>query len=176
MDKKKKVIVKIQDIEYTIVGLIDQNNADKISGFVNDMIKKVRRSNPFMNKTMTFVLTCVNLADDNIKLKEKNEELNIKLEKIDDIKDLKEQLNTYKDYHNQNNEIIEELKLENKKNKKEFDNYKEFTEQIQRKVKQYQSDLEESRKVILDLQNQLFESQIELVKTNKKSVEGMDEF
>ncbi|MFZ7133877.1 MAG: cell division protein ZapA [Eubacteriales bacterium] len=170
MENKNKVIAKIQDIEYTLIGSVDQKHVDEISEILNDMIIKVKKSNPFMNKTMTFILTCLNLSDEITQLREKNEALELKLERIDDIEDLKEQLATYKKYNQQNNELVQTLREEQESLKKESENYKEMIEQSQRKTKQYQYDLEESRKVILDLQNQLFESQIELVKANKKSV------
>lgn len=174
MEKKNKVIAKIQNVEYTLVGDVDQKQVDKINTVVNEMIEDVRKSNPFMNKNMTFILCSINLSDEILKLQDKYSVLEKKIDQIEDINDLKEQLSTYKEHNKQNNETLNELKQQKEKYKREVQKSNELIEKYTKKIKQYKFDLEESRKTILDLQNQLFESQIELVKSNKSSVENIE--
>lgn len=169
MENKNKVIAKIQDVEYTLLGTVDQKHIDKVSIMVDEMITRVKKSNPLMNRNMVFILSCINLSDEIMKLDQVNKELNEKLKSVEDINDLKEQLTTYKEYNKQNNELTSEIKQERDSLKIELQKTKELVEQYNKKNRQQKFDIEESRKTILDLQNQLFESQIELVKASKTS-------
>ncbi|MPW26296.1 cell division protein ZapA [Alkalibaculum sp. M08DMB] len=168
MENKSKVVAKIQDVEYTLLGTIDQKHIDEISKMVDDMMSIVKKSNPLMNRSMVLILSCINFCDEIIKLNSRNEKLEQKLESIEDVNDLKEQLTTYKEYNKQNNDVNSEMKKERDTLKKELIKSKDLIEQYNKKNRQYKFDIEESRKTILDLQNQLFESQIELVKANKQ--------
>lgn len=168
MEKKAKVVAKIENVEYTLLGDVDQEQIDTICQMVDDMIAKVKKSNPLMSRNMVLILSCLNLSDEILQLKLKNGELEDKLKGIEDVNDLKEQLTTYKEYNKRNSTINEEIKQENDILKKEMEKTKALMEQYTKKNKQYKYDVEESRKVILDLQNQLFESQIALVKGNKQ--------
>lgn len=168
MENKNKVVAKIQDVEYTLLGAVDQKHIDKVSVMVDEMLSRVKKSNPLMNRSMAFILSCLNLSDEIMKLNEKNKQLEEKLKNVEDVNDLKEQLNTYKEYNKENIELTKNLKLEKENLEKELEKSKEIIEQFTKKNRQYKFDIEESRKTILDLQNQLFESQIELVKVNKQ--------
>ncbi len=168
MENKNKVVAKIQDVEYTLLGAVDQKHIDKVSVMVDEMVSKVKKSNPLMNRSMSFILSCLNLSEEIMKLNEKNKELEEKLKSVEDVNDLKEQLTTYKEHSKENGELTNELKQEREALKKELEQSKEIIEQFTKKNRQHKFDIEESRKTILDLQNQLFESQIELVKANKQ--------
>ncbi len=168
MDNKNKVIAKIQGAEYTLVGDISQEHMDEICETVNDMLLDVKKSNPLMNKNMALLLCALNLSECLKNQKMLNDELNEQIGNLENIKELKEQIRIYKEYASRNNEIYQELSLENDRLKEELETSRDSLEQHSKKIKQYKYDIEESRKTILDLQNQLFESQIELVKANKK--------
>jgi cell division protein ZapA len=150
-----------------LVGEITQEHMDEICETVNDMLLDVKKSNPLMNKNMALLLCTLNLSEELKNRQRTNDELRAQIGNLENIKELKEQIRIYKEYADRNNEIYQELSLENDRLKEEMDTVRNTLEQYNKKIKQYKYDIEESRKTILDLQNQLFESQIELVKANK---------
>jgi cell division protein ZapA len=141
-----------------LVGEITQEHMDEICETVNDMLLDVKKSNPLMNKNMALLLCTLNLSEELKNRQRTNDELRAQIGNLENIKELKEQIRIYKEYADRNNEIYQELSLENDRLKEEMDTVRNTLEQY---------NIEESRKTILDLQNQLFESQIELVKANK---------
>ena len=74
---------------------------------------------------------------------------------MDDVIELREQLFTYEEYSKNSSELSNEAKLERDTALEELDKYKELFNQLNKKVKQYKFDIEESRKTILELILQL---------------------
>lgn len=169
MEEMNRVIAKVDGAEYALMGKITQEHMDVICKTVNELLMDIRKTDPMMNKNLALLLCSLNLSE---KLKEADEEiysLSKRLGDMETVEELREQIRIYKEYANRNNEIYKEMAQENEKLKEELDLAKESSSQLGKKLRQYKFDVEESRKTILDLQNQLFESQIELVKANKNS-------
>lgn len=167
MEKLNRVVAKVDGAEYAMVGKITQEHMDNICRTVNVLLSDIRKTDPLMNKSLALLLCALNLSE---QLKEADEEiagLSRRLGDMETVEELREQIRIYKEYASRNNEIYKEMSQENDKLKEELESVKESTNQLSKKLRQYKYDVEESRKTILDLQNQLFESQIELVKANK---------
>jgi cell division protein ZapA len=172
MEKLSKVVAKVDGAEYALVGEINQGHMDVICKTVNGLLMDIRKSDPLMNRTLALLLCALNLSQQLMEKDKKNQALTQQLGDLASIEELREQIRIYKEYANRNNEIYKEMAEENEKLKEELDSVKESANQMNKKMRQYKYDVEESRKTILDLQNQLFESQIELVKANKNAGYG----
>ena len=58
-----RVVAKIQNTEYSLMGTVDQIQMDKISAKVDDMIDKVKNSNSILDGKMIYLISCLNFAD-----------------------------------------------------------------------------------------------------------------
>lgn len=163
---KKPIEVNIAG---TILQVKNDNNETEIKKavtLVNNELEKIRQSNPNINRIYLMVMGCMNLAD--MYLQSENNTQNLK-EEIQDLSD-----------HNLSHEIVVENKnkeIEQLKNKiddlldtqnalkKQLNEKNDLLNQYRDHIKQIKEENEANRKNILDLQNKLFESQIELNKT-----------
>lgn len=170
MGNKRKVYINIQGIEYPIIGDVSEEHITKLASFVDEMISDIIKNNIYISKNKAAILCSLNIADELSKAKEIISALEEKVNGIEDIHDLKAQLKNLSDYAEsnlkQNNRLQDQVELL----ELELMESKELIEQYKEKAKQSHYEIEASRKTILDLQNQLFESQIQLVKANKKEV------
>jgi cell division protein ZapA len=162
-----------KSIEVNIAGTIlqvknDDNEAEieKAVTLANNELEKIRQNNPSINRIYLMVMGCMNLAD--MYLQSENDNQSLK-EEIQDLSD-----------NNHSHEIVVEKKdaeieaLKNKidnlfdtqnKLKKQLNEKNDLLNQYRDHIKQIKEENEANRKNILDLQNKLFESQIELNKT-----------
>ncbi|MCH4072855.1 cell division protein ZapA [Pseudoramibacter sp.] len=162
-----------KSIEVNIAGTIlqvknDDNEAEieKAVTLANNELEKIRQNNPNINRIYLMVMGCMNLAD--MYLQSENDNQSLK-EEIQDLSD-----------NNHSHEIVVEKKdaeieaLKNKidnlfdtqnKLKKQLNEKNDLLNQYRDHIKQIKEENEANRKNILDLQNKLFESQIELNKT-----------
>ena len=111
-------------------------------------------------------ITVERLADIFLELQEK---------KANNINLVKEELKTAGEEINELKESKLQLVEEKEQLQKEIEEKNELLNQYREHLKQAKIESESNRKAILDLQNQLFESQIELVKANKKNPEEIDQ-
>ena len=172
---EKRVIAKIQGNEYNLVGSVNQERMDKISSKVDHMINRVKSSNSVIQSKLIYIICCLNFADEILNLTEETEiltqekeQLESRIDSMEDVKELKEELFTYKEYSKNNEELNNMIKMERDSAIEELSKTKELMEQFEKKLKQHKFDVEESRKVILELQNQLLESQTELDELKRK--------
>ena len=96
-------------------------------------------------------------------------------EEANNINLVKEELKTAGEEINELKESKLQLVEEKEQLQKEIEEKNELLNQYREHLKQAKIESESNRKAILDLQNQLFESQIELVKANKKNPEAIDQ-
>lgn len=96
-------------------------------------------------------------------------------EEANNINLVKEELKTAGEEINELKESKLQLVEEKEQLQKEIEEKNELLNQYREHLKQAKIESESNRKAILDLQNQLFESQIELVKANKKNPEEIDQ-
>ena len=158
MDQLNRVTARVDGAEYTLVGHVTQEHMNEICGTVNELLADIRKSDPLMNKSLALLLCSLNLSEQLKNADERIEELTLRIGDMESVEELREQIRIYKEYANRNNEIYKELSEENDKLKDELESVRSNAEQMNKKLRQYKFDVEESRKTILDLQNQLFES------------------
>ncbi len=174
-EEKKAVELRILENDFTVKAGESEEYIREIAAFVNDELTKVKERNPFTNHIRIAILGCMNITEllfeakkDVIDAERKQESeaknVNIVREELrqaqDDIAELKKNKLA----------LVEEKELL----QKEIDEKEELLNQYREHLKQAKAESENSRKAILDLQNQLFESQIELVKASKKNPEDLD--
>lgn len=181
-----KVNVNIQGLDYTLKGDESIEHLNQIGFTVNHLIDTMMRANKKLNVTSAAILTSCNLVDEKFKLEKKTETIK------DMEKDFQESAFKYKEeieklnYVNKSSqEEIENLKNAEKENlkKKEEEIRKLMSEVklLQESIKQFRDDNEGLSKTnkelkfelqsykykVLDLQNKLFENQMNIVKDKK---------
>ncbi|EOD00926.1 cell division protein ZapA [Caldisalinibacter kiritimatiensis] len=169
MTNRRKVTVKINNNEYTVVGEESEEYIKSIAEFVDKQFKEIYEGNGKLTKFMSAILTAFNIADKYYRTHKELSEL--KEEVVEPLKEL--------EY------IKKELELKEKQLEEaqtQRDNYKEKLFEVKKeleinrkKVKQQEqalnlkeNELQKSQKIINELQNKLFENQLELVQTKKE--------
>lgn len=175
-EEKKVVELRILENDFSVKAGESEDYIREIATFVNDELTKVKERNPFTNHIRIAILGCMNVTEllfeakkDVITAERKleTEASNINLIK-DDLKASSETINELKESKLQLVEEKEQIL-------KEIEEKNELLNQYREHLKQAKLESESNRKAILDLQNQLFESQIELVKANKKNPDGVED-
>lgn len=196
MTERKKVIVNINNQDYTVVSIESEEYIKKIARYVDENIKEMVEKNNKLSNTMATVLTAFNIADRYYKKSEKLDEIkeNV-LEPLKELEIVKSKLKEYeereallkKEYELKESSIkqgsdskIELLSSENEKMKAEIEELKRELGQISKKNKKYENaieikdnDLSSNQKVINDLQDKIFEHQMELMQTKKQLEESL---
>lgn len=165
---KNKVIVKINGQDYPIIGAESKEYLLKVGNFVDEKMQLVAKNNTRLSTSMIAVLTCVNIADQFLKLQSYVE--TIEKEHVDPLNELEE---IKKDYDTLLKELeekseslyffqnqAEELLVYKEKMEKE-------NEELKKKLDESLSDLDNAENIINDLQNKLFQNQIKLVQARK---------
>jgi cell division protein ZapA len=172
MPEKSIIELKILDTVFNLKATENEDHILDVANYVKTELERVKTANPFTNHIRIAILGCMNITEKLLKAEAELENAEEqKIQEIGEINSVKEEL---KDAH----DLIEAEKvkyatLEEEKQAldKEMAEKEELLTQYREHLRQSKADSEASRKTILDLQNQLFESQIELVKVNKNSIE-----
>lgn len=170
MPEEKRVIeLRILENDFSVKAGESEEYIREIAAFVNDELNRVKERNPFTNHIRIAILGCMNItellfeAKKDVLVAERKQEA-----EANNINIVKEELNAsfaeINDLKESKLQMVEEKELL----QKEIDEKDELLNQYREHLKQAKVESESNRKAILDLQNQLFESQIELVKANKK--------
>lgn len=164
---KKKVVVNILGSNYTIITDNDEEELKKVSVFVDELIKQVRKNNPYMNPYTAAVLSCLNLCEELFALRDEAEELRKDKEEYEILSDYKEKLMAALEEAEENE--TKRVVIENKYKRLEVENeeLKDLLEEYKEKFTNMRSEIEVNRRSISELQNKLLENQIELVKARK---------
>ncbi len=67
---KNRVKIKIQGEEFYIKGSMPSAHMKKIADFVDEKMQQISEANPKLSHQKVAVLTCLNLAEDLLKLEE----------------------------------------------------------------------------------------------------------
>lgn len=174
MTTKKKVIVKINGQDYTVIGEESEEYIEEIGKYVDSKVQDLISKNSRLNQTMAAVLTAFTITDEYYKTyMELNELKDSIIEPFKELEKLRKECI-------ENNELIELLSEENdlfknknnKISKSELDNIEKISH-YEDMIKTKDDELETSQKLINQLQNKLFENQIELVQVKKELDELM---
>ena len=98
MKQKSKYVIKIGDVDYSLISDEPYEYVIKISDYVNEKVDKLKKQSTKMSNQMAAVLACINITDEYFKLKKTEDELirNVveytdKIEKLEmEIAELKE--------------------------------------------------------------------------------------
>ncbi len=164
--EKKPIEVNIAG---TILQVKNDNNEleiQKATDLANHELEKIRKSNPNINRIYLMVMGCMNLADMYCQSENHNKELADKIQELTNDKDSSDQQTEEKNKQiEQLNKKIDDLISAHNSLKEQLDQKNDLLNQYRDHIKQIKEENDTNRKSILDLQNKLFESQIELNKT-----------
>ena len=175
-EEKKVVELRILENDFSVKAGESEDYIREIATFVNDELTRVKERNPFTNHIRIAILGCMNItellfeAKKDVLIAERKQE-----EEANNINLVKEELKTAGEEINELKESKLQLVEEKEQLQKEIEEKNELLNQYREHLKQAKIESESNRKAILDLQNQLFESHIELVKANKKNPEAIDQ-
>lgn len=172
MPEQSIIELRILDTDFNLKANENEAHIRHVSEYVNSELERVKTANPFTNHIRIAILGCMNITE---KLFNAEEELRTsqesKIKEIGEIGLVREELKTTKTIFEAEKTKYETLSEEREQMQKELDEKNDLLGQYREHLRQSKIESETSRKTILDLQNQLFESQIELVKSNKNHIE-----
>ncbi len=173
MGQKNKVIVKIHGQEYSVVGAEPKEYLLKVSSFVDDEMETIAKANTKLSTSMIAVLTCINIADQYLKMKDHLDEIEKGVQQPrQEISELEERIETLHNELNNKDEICADLekKIEEIKTGQQED---EQISLLKKELSDKENDLEKTQIFINDLQNKLFANQIKLVEITNELDECM---
>ena len=169
VDKKNKVLIKINGQEYPIVGSEPKDYLLKVGNYVDEKMEKVRGANQRLSTSMIAVLTSINMADELLKLEEKLEKAQGKYEEpLQELQKMKSKCKSLESALNNLEEENRELKRNNGNLGKFKEKYETETLELKEEVKNRKEESDKAEVIINELQNKLFENQIKLVQTRKQ--------
>ncbi len=172
MPEKSIIELKILDTEFNLKTDGNEDHIAKVADYVKHELERVKTANPFTNHIRIAILGCMNITEKLMTAQEtiKNAEEQ-KIQEIGEIDGFKEELKDAKSLIQAEQVKYATLEQEKIQLKKELAEKEELLTQYREHLRQGKAESETSRKTILDLQNQLFESQIDLVKANKSHID-----
>jgi cell division protein ZapA len=78
--QKQRIVVSIFGLQYTIVGDESPAHIRAVANIVDEKMKDIHHKNPLLDTNKLAVLTAINLVSDYVKMKEKLEMLEQKIE------------------------------------------------------------------------------------------------
>lgn len=196
MTDKKKVVVNINEQDYTVVSVEEKEYIKKIARTVDEDIKEILSKNTKLSNSMAAVLAAFNMTDRYYKNLEKLDGMkeNV-LEPLKELEAIKARLKEYEEREDTIKEEYEEkakelevtsekkleiLNTENEDMKKELEELRREVENLTKKNKKHENaieikdnDLLNNQKVINDLQDKIFEHQMEVMQTKKQLEESL---
>ena len=172
MQRRNKVLIKINGQEYPIAGTESKEYLLKVGSFVDEKMEEVALGNNRLSTSMIAVLTSINIADLYLKQKDEYERVqNQSVAPLSELDKVKEELHlALKQLGEKEATCIvmeEELRRLANHHESHQDNYEDIKQELVSK----EMDLKKAEEIINDLQNKLFENQIKLVEA-RKQLEG----
>lgn len=186
MTDKKKVTVNINNQDYTVVSVDEEDKyIKKIAKSLDEDIRQILEKNPKLGSTMASVLAAFNMADRFYKCEESMFEM--KKDVVEPLKQLDSLKKQVKEYEETEAEVKSECKIkekiikeDNEQLKAELDKLKREVEMLSKKNRKNESALEikdrelaSDQKIINDLQDKIFEHQMEIMQSKKQLEESM---
>lgn len=169
MGDKKRVLVKINGQEFTVVSVEKEDYVLELAKYVDENISDILAKNTKLARHMAYILAAFNIADNFHKEKEELEAFK---------KEAKEPIENCEKYSVELSELKEKyqkLKDETDGIKDELINSKRETEKLSKKVAEYEQtvniksgEVEHSESMIKELQDKLFKEQMEIVRLRKE--------
>lgn len=139
-----------------------------IAAFVNNELMSIQDKNPYINKIHIALLGCMNITECFFQSKKIITDCEEKTQAAMDSKtDILQKIQEVKSQVNQLEKEKQLIIEEKEKLHQEIEDKNELLNQYREHLKQAKMESESNRKSILELQNKLFESQIELSKSQE---------
>lgn len=174
-----KVTVRIQGIEYTLVGEESEEHIHQVGETVDDLLSGMLKSNRKLNISTAAILTACNLVDEKLKLQAQIDAFDEKelalVREMQDIKshtlELEAQLQDHEaamaksveeesKHLMSKDEEIKKLQTEMTLMQESVREYRDDNEQLSKLNKELKFELQSYKYKVLDLQNKLFENQL----------------
>ena len=162
---KESIEINLLGNTFSVLAGEDEGYIREISTFVNSQLKEISEKNPHTNPIRIALLGCMNIAE--LLFQSKENMLDIEKKQRDESKymeSMEDRLQSSQSVTDSLKEDIANLENEKKSFEKILNEKEDLLNQYREHLKQAKLESESNRKSILDLQNQLFESQIELSK------------
>lgn len=141
MTTKNKVGVRISGKDYMLVGEEPEQYILNLAYYVDKRINEMLKINPMLSTSMSAVLTSVNIADEYLKLADKQGQiLEDYSHKTKDLESVNAQLENLKDEISKSNKQIELLTKQN-------DHYESELQRKEQELEEVKTSLERSSKV-----------------------------
>lgn len=168
MQRKNKVLIKINGQEYPIVGAEHKEYLLKVGNFVDERMEEVAAGNKRLSTSMIAVLTSINIADQYLKLKDAFEQLESQqTAPLNELEKFKEEHAKVLQLLSVKEATIHSLEAE-KEQMATFEANHQEIDKLKKALSQKDEDLGKAEEMINDLQNKLFESQIKLVEARRQ--------
>ena len=146
----------------------EQDNIKRIAEYVNDEMENINQKSPFGNRMHIAIIGCMNIAEKLFAAQAENEALKeemrqFELEKEDLGSDIKKTEAQVMNVEQEKAELIKEKDALIQ----ELNDKNDLLNQYREHLKQAKNENDANRKSILELQNKLFETQIELSKSQE---------
>ncbi|MDD4833892.1 MAG: cell division protein ZapA [Lutispora sp.] len=169
MNTRKKVVVNIFGSEYTIVGESPEDYIIYLAEKIDETMKEIGKRNSKYSTTMIAVLTALNMADFLYKaqeelsiLTEENEKLKAESAiPLEELAELHKETDALKQQYMITQGDLTKAQIDLGVINNEYNN-------ILKENRDIKVELDVSRSTMKEMQNKLFENQIELLKTKKE--------
>lgn len=146
----------------------EQDNIKRIAEYVNDEMENINQKSPFGNRMHIAIIGCMNIAEKLFAAQAENEALKeemrqFELDKEDLGSDIKKTEAQVMNVEQEKAELIKEKDALIQ----ELNDKNDLLNQYREHLKQAKNENDANRKSILELQNKLFETQIELSKSQE---------
>lgn len=181
---KNKAIVKIYGQEYAIVSDKDREQIQRLSNYVDDMMREISGKNKKLSTAMVAVLTALNMSEELFGEKEKNNNLEETNqipdkainEKEDEIADLKGLLKERAIDIDRLENAVEEGKKVSGALKRKEEHLKETIASREKSIEEKDKENCNLEKKIDELKDKLVECEVKLIQSRKELTEFMDAF
>lgn len=182
-DNKNTLSLKILDTDFTVKAETDKQKEKlkKIEAYVNDELTKIKGHHQFVNHIRIAILGCMNITEELFDLQAKVDQIEAerakessRFEGLEDQvtslqKTIDDQKKDYEDQIAAQSAKLAEMQENQSLLERQLNEKNELLNQYREKLTQSKNENDANRKSIIDLQNQLFENQIELVKLSKEA-------
>jgi len=181
---KNKAIVKIYGQEYAIVSDKDREHIQRLSNYVDDMMREISGKNKKLSTAMVAVLAALNMSEELFGEKEKIDNLEERnqtpdkaiKEKENEIADLKELLNERAFDIERLEKAIEEEKKASGAFKRNEEYMKENIASIEKRIEEKDEENRNLEKKIDEIKDKLVECEVKLIQSRTELAEFMDAF
>lgn len=174
MTEKRKVDVTIDGRNFTVVGSESEDYIKSLAAYLDSKMKVVLEKNKKLSYSTAALLTAFNIADQYYKTSIRYDELKRKTKKpLEEYTDLKEKLKEAKEYIDKLESQIKIYEEELLTVKSENEENRKIKIKQEHALKLKEDELLEKESIIKDLQDKLFENQIDLIETKKELEEAL---